>query len=254
MEESVSNPNLYLLDKKCAIIQCQNEFMDILTWLFGGCHRQLEFYMKYDLNMEPFTPLFTKDYSDVDFVGNRNPNGCYVVTLMDIISRRFKREHEHGIPINLFNYFGNEGGFKAISDLLDPVRLAELSGVLGARLPLEMFIQFIAPFRNTLHYISPQFAADIVPTFKQIFITQLAQFGEKEIKNMDKDLPFKYLEKMAEFLDLYYENEEKCKIIELHQMLIAVKYLACPYLEKRLRGIAEINKMIAQVNHSKYPS
>ena len=196
--------------------------------------------------------LFTKDYSNKDFVGERNREGCNPILLSDYIKRKAKNEHEHGIPINLFNYFGNQGGFEAISDILDPERLSELSGVEGAKIPLPLFVKFLHPFRNTLHYISPEFTSEIVPKFKKLFIREISEMEEKQLKNMSKDQAFKLVDSLSDFLDVHYPPEEKFKIIEVNQLQLALKYLKCPYLEKRLRGITEINKMIEKVTQPQY--
>jgi hypothetical protein len=71
---------------------------------------------------------------------------------------------------------------------------------------------------------------------------------DNEIKELDKDSLANFLKQFKAFLLLSKSESEIAEIIENIQIKFASRFLNTTYLEKRLKGVADVRSLIERVN------
>ena len=84
---------------------------------------------------------------------------------------------------------------------------------------------------------------------KDTIFKRLDSIGDRDLKELDKDLIARTLRNMKEFLMLHYGQEEANKMIDTTELLMALRFLKTPYMEKRLKGLNEIKAIVEKVSH-----
>jgi len=72
------------------------------------------------------------------------------------------------------------------------------------------------------------------------------------MKDLDKDLAMKLLQKAQQLLCKYYNPNEIYEFTEIAELELAFKFLTCQYLEKRLKGINEIKEISEKIEFHEY--
>lgn len=72
---------------------------------------------------------------------------------------------------------------------------------------------------------------------------RLDNMTDIELKEADKDLPKIIINVVEAFINICQPNTKVCEISETYELIIAKKYLTCPFFEKRIRGIAEFKEI-----------
>ena len=185
--------------------------------------------------------MHTKDFN-IKFEEKRDkdPN---VLLLMDRIEN--DEPMIYGLFINLFNTFCNAGGLSAIYDILSPeILLKKANMTTGYKLPLDVVAMLLAPLKSIKAIAKDEIVKEIVSIGEKAFFQRLQTLDEKEIKDINKESIPVALSLMKGILKLEYSDERASKIIETHEMMLSLKLLQSPFLEKRLNGLADIRKMI----------
>eukprot|EP01022_Parablepharisma_sp_SALTPOND_P000568 TRINITY_DN102_c1_g2_i1.p1 TRINITY_DN102_c1_g2~~TRINITY_DN102_c1_g2_i1.p1 ORF type:complete len:1279 (+),score=158.36 TRINITY_DN102_c1_g2_i1:13122-16958(+) len=156
-----------------------------------------------------------------------------------------------GMFINFFNLFCEIGGLQSVLDIVLQERLLAKAGegmIPGYKLPLEIIARILSPFKGTKSIALPAILKPLVDSCKTTFLQRVQSLDpNKDIKDINKESVTYSLEAIKDLLKLQHTEEEAHKIVETHEMLLSLKFIQSPYLEKRLQGIAEIRKMIERV-------
>ena len=97
-------------------------------------------------------------------------------------------------------------------------------------------------------YLNKSVRDKIMPIIKNAVGRRLKIVSDKEIKELDKELLSLLLTKAQELLCEYYPAEDIYKLTEIAELELALRFLTCPYFEKRLRGINEIKEMTEKID------
>lgn len=103
-------------------------------------------------------------------------------------------------------------------------------------------------FRKLTHIIKPEFTENFPTLVTSIIVERLENLSELDIKNCVKDNLDQLIFDLRVFLELGTQNkEDRAKIIEITELQVGLQYLKCTFLEKRIRGLQDINYMIDRV-------
>lgn len=126
----------------------------------------------------------------------------------------------------LINVFAKEGGFDAVLQILCSVGE-------DSRAPFtvleKLLIYFLAPFcENT-------FAHEYFERYTQALLGRIELISDEELKSLE------YSE-----IDLLLNKVEEaaCGAVEAKRLTLLLKMLRCQYLEKRIKGLSELNKLL----------
>jgi len=151
-------------------------------------------------------------------------------------------ELQHGnwsrVLLFFINYFAKLGGFQIVQSLFE-IKDEE------TRPSLE-FLQSLPVF-GLMNCFSRPFAQVFVPKLKECVSWRLQNLNQKEIKEFNKEVIEMLLVSLAvigKYLDSRGNPYENVEILELQ---IAMKLITCPFLEKRVKGINELNEIINKV-------
>jgi len=146
------------------------------------------------------------------------------------------------------NLFGELGGFEAwvraftyINE--DPKDLTNITLP-----PYKMMKDLIGNLQTTYAYLNKDFVNKIMPSIKAAIVRRLKYLNDKEIKDLDRDMISKFIIKAQGLLANTLSREEIYALTETSELEIALRFLTCPYLEKRLRGINEIKEMAEKID------
>lgn len=106
------------------------------------------------------------------------------------------------------------------------------------------------PFRNCVEIFSPTFAQHFVKSVKDIVVNRLKTMNEKELKEIEKESVGRVLNDLRDFLTLGLNEADTSEIIESNILIMALRFLKSPYLEKRLKGISDIKSMIERIEYA----
>ncbi len=146
------------------------------------------------------------------------------------------------------NLFGEMGGFEAWiraftyinEDHNDP------NNILIP--PFKMLKDLIGILLTCNAYLNKDFTAKIMPSVKAAIVRRLKYLNDKEIKDLDRDMINKFIAKSQTLLASYIPKEEIYSLTETAELEIALRFLTCPYLEKRLKGINEIKDLAEKID------
>ena len=184
--------------------------------------------------------MFTKDLQ-TNFIEKRekDPN---ILMLMEKVEN--DSDMIFGLFINFFNTFCNVGGLTAIFDIVNNDTLVKKANMPNYKIPLDIVAMVLAPLKSIKSIGKEDVIKEIVSVGEKAFFQRLETLDEKEVKDINKDNIANAMLLMKGFLKLQYSEEHAAKIAETHEMLMALKFLQSPFLEKRLNGLADIRKMI----------
>jgi len=190
---------------------------------------------------------FTKDFN-IDFVQRRD-NDPSIISLAEKIDK--EEEMVYGLFINLFNTFCNSNGLQSIFDIISSetlIKKTKTTALANYKLPLDIIATLLAPLKTLRTIVKEEVINEIVEKGEKAFFQRLQNLDEKEIKDIVKDNLAMAMILMKGFLKLKHSEEQASKIIDTHEMMLSLKYLQTPFLEKRLNGLADIKKMIEKVD------
>jgi len=157
----------------------------------------------------------------------------------------------HGLFINLFNLFCHLNGIQIFEDLISQEKFNQKSGgnlmTFPYLLPFEYIAQSVAPFKNVKFIALPEIIHQLIETCKITFISRIQSMDVKDIKDINREQIRSSMETIKDFLQLSYSPEESSKIVETHNMLLMLKFIKSPYLERRLQGISDIRHTIERI-------
>jgi len=77
--------------------------------------------------------------------------------------------------------------------------------------------------------------------YKEAIINRVSNISNTDIKTIDKEEISKILEKIT-------VSEDDSEVIENLELSLALKFIQCPFMEKRLKGINEVKDMIERIS------
>lgn len=250
--------DLYLVDEDIALFQSCCELMATLKGILCGCHRTLRFYLHCDQNQEVFKQPVSKDYIAVDFEQRRTPTAqeVDVNTLCEYVASKAS-DLVYGQALNFLNYFAELGGFTALLALLregnqrEPAE-PEVKDVKEKQpskelLPLDFVGDLTGAFVNCGLLMSENFSESFVAEVEAIVTQRLMGMRDKEIKELDKEALPAVLHSLSVFLQVAKDDDVIAELIEKIQLAFAARFLKTTYLEKRLKGVADLRTLIERV-------
>jgi ubiquitin C-terminal hydrolase len=206
-----SAPQAFLTDAEVAIVAAWPEVNFILLRLFGDDSRCTAFFKV--VNYVP------QDYQPSD------------ITTMN--SERVSKT---------LLYFGNRFAKMGGLDIVLGILLLQEDEV---RPSLE-FLQSL-PIFSFVSYFSRAYAPGFLAKMKAALLWRLENFSLKELKEYNRDIVgalVRTLAVLSKFTDNRVNQQE---IVELWELNLTLKLVACPLLEKRVKGMNELNEIINRV-------
>lgn len=163
------------------------------------------------------------------------------------------QKKEDSILLNqLVNMFGELGGFEAwlkafTFSMEDPKEPGNI--ILP---PFKYMRTLIINIITVFPFLNQEILDDIVPKAKEAIVKRLNYIGDKEIKDLDRDMVSNFISKSEQLLKKYYTKEDVYAITESCELDLALRFLKCPYFEKRLKGITEIKELSEKIDTNEY--
>ena len=136
----------------------------------------------------------------------------------------------------LINLFSKEGGFEAILQILQ-VQSAD------SRVPFG-FINCLMVYALS-DFLEADFASAYFKEFTDSIFSRVEMISDEECKNLRYEEIVHMLDKMA---SAYVDDTE----LELNKVSLFLKMMRCPYLEKRIKGLAEINNLVESLEYAEF--
>jgi len=96
-------------------------------------------------------------------------------------------------------------------------------------------------------YLNKDLQNKLMPAIKTAVTRRLNFINDKEIKDLDRDILVKFLYRSQNLLIHYFPQDEIYLLTETAELDLSLKFLTCPYFEKRLRGINEIKDLTEKI-------
>ena len=210
--------DLYYTDVNVALAESWPEILFTLARLFGGDLRTSAFFAL------PITDRQTVD--SIDFKFAESP-GEFL---------------QYGI-CKLIEKFGSLNGFEQLLALIN----------LGPDdyCPLEILSQI--PVGTISSYLKDSFASEFIPKYRDAVLNRVNNVSSKELKGIDKSYYSRILNNLALLMSSMSSSESNYEMVETLELNLALKFIKCGLLEKRLRGIKEISDFIERVHVKSHP-
>ncbi len=89
-------------------------------------------------------------------------------------------------------------------------------------------------------------------SFKEALTKKFYNLTEKEIKDIDKNFVYTFVNDVRIVLEKHFKEEEVCEFIEKIKLELSLRFLTSPFLEKRLKGINEIKEISERIEYKEY--
>lgn len=153
--------------------------------------------------------------------------------------------------VELINAFGELGGFnewlRVFTYCAQDPKTNEYTLI-----PFKMMLIMLTNISTIYNYLNKSFVATLMPKIKDAIARRYKYITNKEMKDLDKDLAMKLLQKAQVVLCQFYKAEEIYEFTEIAELELAFKFLTCQYLEKRLKGINEIKEISEKIEFHEY--
>lgn len=136
------------------------------------------------------------------------------------------------------NYFAKMSGFQVVLSLF------ELKD--EEQRPSLEFLQSL-PMISIINCFSRPFAHVILPKVKDSIIWRLQNLNLKELKEFNRDIVEVLVNALGFISKSIDSKSNPFEASELIELQISLKLITCPFLEKRVKGINELNEIIAKV-------
>lgn len=153
--------------------------------------------------------------------------------------------------VELINAFGELGGFDEWLRVFTYCATDSKTGELTL-IPFKMMMTMLTNISTVYHYLNKSYIAKLMPQIKEAISRRFKTISSKEIKDLDKDLAMKLLQKSQSLLCKFYNPEEIYEFTEIAELELAFKLLTCQVLEKRLKGINEIKEISERIEHHEH--
>jgi hypothetical protein len=110
--------------------------------------------------------------------------------------------------------------------------------------PFYMVSQLTKPFRKLNLTLTTEFSKAYTKRISEIIQRRLGTLSEQDVKNANKDSIDQLIFDLKQILKLGYNQQERAEIVELIELQVGLRFLKSNYLEKRIRGLADIRYMI----------
>jgi ubiquitin C-terminal hydrolase len=241
-------PDLYLIDNKCALFSCYREFLLTIKRIFGKDERTNNFFrLNENLLSNEISQRINNSTSRKKIC---KPELYKSITLINKV--------QSNIIVNFIEEFNSKSGFSLLFDII----FAKFNSVLSKNQnsPNNKNQQDNFPTSNTpifLIYNISQILdySNLYIDFTMIFSSQISKFKEFIFYRMNnlsdseiKDVDPKIIEKLAYLIRNVFSfdgNELTAKIYnEEINLIYAYKCFISKILEKRIKGISYIDKLV----------
>lgn len=149
---------------------------------------------------------------------------------------------QYGI-CKLVEKFGQLNGFEQLLSLVN----------LGPDnyCPLEILSQI--PVGMLTYYLQDSFASEFIPKYRDAVLNRVNNVSSKELKGIDKSYYSRILNNLALLMGSMTSSITNYEMVETLELNLALKFIKCGLLEKRLRGIKEISDFIERVHVTSHP-
>ena len=149
---------------------------------------------------------------------------------------------QYGI-CKLVEKFGQLNGFEQLLSLVN----------LGPDnyCPLEILSQI--PVGTLTCYLKDSFASEFIPKYRDAVLNRVNNVTSKELKGIDKSYYSRILNNLALLMGSMTSSITNYEMVETLELNLALKFIKCGLLEKRLRGIKEISDFIERVHVTSHP-
>ena len=150
--------------------------------------------------------------------------------------------------VTFINYFGENGGIDAWMNVFN-YYIPDSKDISNSLItPFKVMKILLTNIITIYPYLNKSVIEKLMPLIKTAIQRRLKIISDKEIKELDKELLSRLLIKAQELLCTYYPAEDIYELTEVAELELALKFLTCPYFEKRLRGINEIKEMSEKID------
>ncbi len=106
-------------------------------------------------------------------------------------------------------------------------------------------------FKLIQNYAEKTFVERFARDVSQTLMSRLDNLTDAELKEIDKEVPKRIIIAVESFIQICQPNTKVCEISETYELILAKKYLTCPFFEKRIRGMAEFKEIFGKVQNAK---
>ena len=141
-----------------------------------------------------------------------------------------------------FHSFCHEEGIEAILSLVMPGKLPK-----DCDLDIATAASLIYTLSGAAGVMSEETAKVVVEAAEKAVLGRVKGIDPKEIKDVSIQDIDTSIECTRRALRLGYEAEKVGLILDEYHLLLALKMVQCPYLDRRLKGLAEIKRRIDEI-------
>ncbi len=150
-----------------------------------------------------------------------------------------------GLLANFFHEFCSSGGLDAVLDLVVPERLHALDK--GASLDLETASSLLYPLTGAAGVISEPVAKMLAETTEKSVLACVSEIDPRVMKDISIKSLNDGIDSLERVLRLSYDTSRAGAVIEGCHMTLSLKMIQCPYLDRQLKGVADIKRQIDYV-------
>ena len=147
------------------------------------------------------------------------------------------------------NSFGECGGIDALLNILKICGSTEGENKI---VPFKLLRSLSFTIITLYNYLEEALADRLMKAFKEALTKKFYNLTEKEIKDVDKNFLYTFVNDVRIVLEKHFKEEEVCEFIEKVKLELSLRFLTSPFLEKRLKGINEIKEISERIEYREY--
>lgn len=243
--EGLANLDAFLTNPRIAFVHALHEMSDSLNKIFGSTERLWSEFGAYDSEEYGINLCESDEYAGKDITTRWTAD---FQKNEDEISQKKKGKKHSELICQLINLFGQHGGFEAWLKAFTYCKEEPTDSVNGPLLPpFKVMMTLLLNLTHTHSYLNKELHIRIMPAVKSAVARRLKYISDKEIKDLDRDILVRFLTRSQNILSYYFQQDEIALMVETAELDLSLKFLTCPYFEKRLRGINEIKELTEKI-------
>ena len=92
--------------------------------------------------------------------------------------------------------------------------------------------------------LNKPFIQSIFDGYKDAVLSRIQSISVKELKDLDKDIYTSILENVRSLMSVISDDNSSYEFLESMELELALKFIKCEYMERRIKGINEIKDYI----------
>lgn len=199
----------------------------MLEKCFGRCQRSQKFFQKY----------FNE----------------YITTEGENIYAAKDKIKQNGLQASIINAFGNQRGFEKVLAFIN-FEVKDGKDKMVKSCPFHLVMRLLSCFQSMFAFTDADFSNAFAQSVCIAVTTRLDNLQESEIKELEKDILHDVIYVFREYMLVIQTPAEADQAAELRELQVALKYLRCPFFEKRVRGINEFKEIYHKVMNASVKS